>query len=152
MSSRFTEYYYKNIEKIKAKQRLRYQLLSKEERKQQYQLKKEKHKQYYAINKDKITIKKKRYYAINKEKIKELNKYNSKLRLYGLTKDQYDRLIKRGCGICKEHWKLCIDHNHSTGKVRGVLCNSCNLGIAHLKESTKLLASATRYLKRKELF
>jgi len=77
------------------------------------------------------------------------DKYNAIKRLYGLSKDQYDGLIGRGCGICGEHWKLCVDHNHSTGKVRGVLCNSCNLGIANLKESTKLLASATRYLKRK---
>ena len=41
---------------------------------------------------------------------------------------------------------LSVDHNHKTGEVRGLLCNSCNTGIGKLGDSTKVLQSAITYL------
>jgi hypothetical protein len=48
------------------------------------------------------------------------------------------------CGIAKE--KMCIDHDHVTGVVRGVLCNDCNLALGGFEDSSTLLASALNHL------
>jgi Recombination endonuclease VII len=53
------------------------------------------------------------------------------------------------CAICHQPMtKMCSDHNHETGRWRGVLCNSCNGGIGLLKDSIETLESAIAYLKR----
>ena len=55
------------------------------------------------------------------------------------------------CAICGEpeppYERLHIDHDHRTGVIRGLLCNNCNRGIGHLKESIPSLRAAIRYLK-----
>ena len=43
---------------------------------------------------------------------------------------------------------LSVDHCHTTGKVRGLLCQSCNTGIGLLKEDTKLFMAAIEYLEK----
>lgn len=84
----------------------------------------------------------------------------AQLRLRGLTPDAY--LAMRAaqedcCAICKKHesslhhmrgtWKrLVIDHDHSTGMVRGLLCNSCNKAIGLFHDSIPTLRNAIRYL------
>ena len=62
------------------------------------------------------------------------------------------------CAICNEMetWKnkhgdirpLAIDHDHSTGKVRGLLCTSCNALLGHAKDKISVLENAIKYLKR----
>jgi Recombination endonuclease VII len=72
---------------------------------------------------------------------------------YGITSKEYDaRFAAQGgvCAICKQppgdnvraHWgaKLCIDHCHDTGTVRGLLCNDCNLAIGYAKTEATALA------------
>jgi hypothetical protein len=54
-----------------------------------------------------------------------------------------------GCDICKKELSLkytVVDHCHITGKVRGLLCNSCNSVIGFAKDSTNILKSAILYL------
>jgi hypothetical protein len=41
---------------------------------------------------------------------------------------------------------FCIDHDHSSGRVRGLLCHSCNLGLGHFKDDLSLIQSAQSYL------
>jgi hypothetical protein len=41
---------------------------------------------------------------------------------------------------------LCVDHSHVTGKVRGLLCHSCNVGLGHFKDDPRFTRSATEYL------
>lgn len=59
---------------------------------------------------------------------------------------------KNKCKICKSDapgstgW--CVDHDHLTGIVRGILCHGCNKGIGLLKESCEVIEAASNYLKR----
>lgn len=75
------------------------------------------------------------------------------LQRYGLTQDDFDRLVERQggvCAICKEpcptNQRLSVDHDHETGEVRGLLCRRCNAGIGHFQERLDLLREAVRYL------
>ena len=53
------------------------------------------------------------------------------------------------CAICKEYRdRLCVDHNHLTGKIRGLLCKDCNQGIGFLRDNIKLLENSIKYLER----
>ena len=58
------------------------------------------------------------------------------------------------CAICggKEiaNRGLCVDHNHSTGKVRGVLCLNCNAGIGNFRENIDVMLNAIKYLKNND--
>jgi hypothetical protein len=73
---------------------------------------------------------------------------------YGITIEEYNHLLKkqRGrCAICKlsedEHTNsLAVDHCHSTGKVRGLLCTSCNVALGHFKDKPLLMYKAVLYL------
>lgn len=55
------------------------------------------------------------------------------------------------CAICGERPKrrrLAVDHCHQTGRVRGLLCYSCNVGIGALRDSPDVIRSAIAYLRR----
>ena len=73
---------------------------------------------------------------------------------YNLTIDDYDQLLldqNGSCAICNGSetghlGRFVVDHDHLTGKVRGLLCWSCNVGIGHLKDNPKILVSAANYL------
>ena len=75
---------------------------------------------------------------------------------YGLTEDQYDALLGRqggGCAICgatepgrKGDRNFCVDHDHRTGAMRGLLCHRCNQAIGHLKDSPDFCRQAAKYL------
>jgi hypothetical protein len=70
---------------------------------------------------------------------------------YRMGQDQYDQMTRDQdgkCAICGMASMLCVDHNHSTGKIRGLLCTSCNAGIGLLKDSAEVLMSAAKYLER----
>ena len=81
---------------------------------------------------------------------------------FGMTVEQYDDLLiaqgnvcaictkpetsRSGAGVIK---RLAVDHNHSTGKVRGLLCENCNRGLGLFKEDEGIMQSAISYLKEK---
>ncbi|QDF15385.1 endonuclease VII [Gordonia phage Mollymur] len=71
---------------------------------------------------------------------------------YGITALEFDRMVEgqgSACGICREvkpPSDLVVDHDHTTGRVRGLLCNSCNTGIGLLREDPKILSSAIDYV------
>lgn len=77
---------------------------------------------------------------------------------YGLTLEQYEQIVANQdgkCAICRVDnsqsfgkEKLCIDHSHSTGKVRGILCHKCNLILGFANDDPTLLRAAVDYLER----
>ncbi|MDQ2650901.1 MAG: endonuclease VII domain-containing protein [Actinomycetota bacterium] len=76
-------------------------------------------------------------------------------RTYGLTADQVDEMLERqsgGCAVCgvlpDTLGKLHLDHCHGTGAIRGLLCQSCNQAIGHLRDDPELLRKAAEYLER----
>ena len=75
-----------------------------------------------------------------------------RLALYDLHEDDYMRLKEEQdncCFICSADFsevKDHIDHCHTTGQVRGLLCNSCNSGIGMFKDNPELLEKAITYL------
>lgn len=66
---------------------------------------------------------------------------------YGLTAKQADTM-KTECEFCKVTVDLHIDHCHTTGKVRGVLCTNCNRGLGHFQENPALLRLAAEYIEK----
>ena len=75
---------------------------------------------------------------------------------YGITLDEYDRMAEaqdHKCAICHSTdpkgngSRFAVDHDHKTGKVRGLLCGPCNMGIGKLGDDIALLTAAIEYLK-----
>ena len=71
--------------------------------------------------------------------------------IYGITVEIYNKMRenqKGKCAICESHVKktMNIDHCHETGKIRGLLCWNCNIGIGYLKHNNKILSNAIKYL------
>jgi hypothetical protein len=85
-----------------------------------------------------------------------------KLKLFGMTAEDYDQMFEAQggvCAICKKpeclptRWgsfssRLPIDHDHQTGRVRGLLCHSCNKALGLFKDSPDVLQAAADYLRR----
>jgi hypothetical protein len=78
---------------------------------------------------------------------------------YGLTPEDYNIMLERQgslCALCGatplsvHHRKLVVDHDHVTGRVRGLLCHNCNLVLGHLGDDVNLMKRAIAYLQRAE--
>lgn len=72
----------------------------------------------------------------------------SRFARYRIRQEEYDALLERQlgtCAICKARPPRCVDHDHGTGVVRGLLCQSCNTGL-HMFEDERLLQAAKAYL------
>ena len=100
-------------------------------------------KNYYDKNKNRILGQSKEYFR------------NVKMqKLYGLTAEAYNQLLLKQdnrCLICGNHFTIgasraCVDHDHDTRKVRGLLCHRCNSALGLFKESVTILNNALKYL------
>lgn len=112
---------------------------------------------------------KKRYWSLPEEERKQMFRDNNKrltksgwsrqYRLktrFGISLEEYDSMFqeqKGSCAICgtslneSGRKNFSVDHCHSTGKVRGLLCHKCNSGIGFLNDDVNLLEKAISYLK-----
>lgn len=150
-------YYVKNREKIKEKSSLYYlenksKVLKrlKEKHKQNPLPKREYVKKYSMNNPDKPKKYQKTWKEKHPEKRKLYNR-NSKIRAYGISPETYYEMLEQQghkCDICKAkvtRRAMNIDHDHKTGKVRGLLCDGCNLSLGHL-ERKDFVNKALKYL------
>lgn len=94
----------------------------------------------------------KKYYNKNRDEISKKASIKHRMNTYGITEEQYnDILLSQNslCAICKKpnDKTLHVDHNHKTGKIRGLLCSGCNTGIGFFNEDIDSLTNAVKYLK-----
>ncbi len=110
---------------------------------------KEKDLRYYLSNKGKDATKRSNHSELSDDRYL---KYRLK-KLYNLTIEEYNFLVIQQCNLClicgnilTKKIRCCIDHDHITGKVRGLLCNNCNQAIGILNEDIKSLNNMIVYL------
>ncbi len=124
-----------------------------------------KNNEWRKANKGKVAECKRRYAMRNWEAIRkhqreymeahkvEAAEYRRRWNLakrYGITLEQYaDMWDRQGglCGVCRlNRKKMVVDHDHDTGKVRGILCQRCNVSIGGLGDNVDGVMRAVRYL------
>lgn len=122
-------------------------------------------RQQYAADPDKEKARYYKWRINNKEAKKEFTRkwqkanpeklLAAKLKWhYKMSLEQYKSMFVAQdgkCKICKQEpsgsKRLCVDHNHVNGQIRGLLCDKCNRGIGLLKDNPILLESAAKYLR-----
>lgn len=115
-------------------------------------------KKYRTKHKDREKLRHKKYNTEHREKVRQQQRNWVLLRKYGMTVDDYNKLqIKQQgkCAICgcSDYGKtgaksFAVDHNHGTGKVRGLLCFRCNAALGNFEDNPELLRSALAYLEK----
>ena len=94
----------------------------------------------------------KEFRSKNKKDPRELNRLYQKKYKYGLSKEDYYSLFEtqqNKCAICGDSFdetKAFVDHDHQSGKVRGLLCTRCNTLLGMAKDNVEILKSAIKYL------
>ena len=99
----------------------------------------------------KIKVYSKRHYWENREK----NLSDKRYKKYGITQEEYLRIVRLQeykCAVCFKEDKinLSVDHNHKTGKLRGIICNRCNMALGNVGDSPQVLRSLANYLEKHE--
>lgn len=102
--------------------------------------------------------------GIVESQCRECNSYSSKMQRFSMTKEEFLALLAsqdNKCKICKidhEEWRsanngkmFAIDHCHTHGHIRGLLCSWCNKGLGHFKDNTTLLQTAIEYLRHNDI-
>ncbi|AZV02150.1 putative endonuclease VII [Pectobacterium phage Arno162] len=113
-------------------------------------------RKYFKANHDKVREARREYYKTNPDKKREKALKNK----YKIGLDKYEAMLARQGGVCaicgnlekaydtryKVLRRLAVDHCHTTGVVRGLLCSACNIGIGKMRDSPELLRKAADYL------
>lgn len=93
----------------------------------------------------------------NEKSISNNNSLEKRVKKFGITVTQYEDMItsqNNSCAICKKHKddftgrgkNFHIDHCHTSGKVRGLLCSNCNTGLGQFKDNVQYLENAIQYV------
>src|SRR5262245_12914083 len=121
---------------------------------------------YYQANRQELRERGNAYYQANKEGIQERARGSRQARKqandpalrsgelkrrYGLSAAEYEALLAEqggACAICRKRSeeRLCVDHCHLTGTIRGLLCRKCNTALGYLKDDQASLVAALAYL------
>ena len=126
---------------------------------QEYQdWKRHKKSEYQRVQRDKLIAEGKRPAPKYRHGNRKQSTYEGHLRRqYGIDLEQFARMYEQqghACAVCFVHLPLDgskelvphVDHCHTTGKVRGLLCHSCNIGVGMLKDDPARLRQAANYL------
>ena len=108
-------------------------------------------REWQAANPEKLRAKSERFAELGKKRVSDRKSYLK--RTYGLTVDDYDRMLESqggGCAICgrapRNDIALHVDHCHHTGAIRGLLCFRCNNALGDLDHDLDLFRAAVAYL------
>jgi len=115
-------------------------------------------KAYRERSPEQIALRKREWRLNNLERVQN----NRLITNYGITLEHYLKLLEEQGGVCricrdpetrsitasKKPMNLVVDHDHFSGRVRGLLCSACNVGIGHLRESPNFLRAAADYLEQ----
>ena len=108
-------------------------------------------KEWQVANPERVVANREAFIASGGKKVADRRSHLK--RKYGMTLEEYDAMLEAqggGCFICgrppREDISLHVDHDHSSGKVRGILCFCCNNALADFREDPALLAKAAAYL------
>ena len=128
------------------------------------QKRKEHAKKYYEKNKEACKERTKEHPSCiaarekyrSKPETKEKDRNRRLLQNYGLTNQDYELMLKgqkfccAGCGLHQNDLekKLNVDHDHATGKVRGLLCGNCNRALGLVKDNFETLVRLQAYLRK----
>ena len=104
-------------------------------------------------NPDKTRAWGKKYHATNPE----ASHREQLMHHYGMRIEDYNQLLHKQGGVCAvcgslpilekgRRRRLAVDHDHSTGEIRGLLCGLCNRGLGQFRDSSEILEKAIRYL------
>ena len=108
-------------------------------------------RKYYLAHKKEIIEKERKRYRANLSKIQD---YQMRYR-YGIGMEEYKSILSaqgNKCAICgstkanRKSDRMHIDHNHSTGKIRGLICSNCNTALGLVKDSIETLGRMIEYL------
>lgn len=94
-----------------------------------------------------------RWVTNNPDRHKAIQKRSRLWRAFGLTMENYFGMLEGQQGVCaickqppKEGTFLAVDHNHQTGKIRGLLCWRCNSSMGKFNDDARLIRRAAEYL------
>lgn len=105
----------------------------------------------YIKHREKRLAQKREYYTRKKEEIKS----KRRVVVYGMTTEEIDKLLESQgyvCAICRtdkpEGRGFSVDHDHTTGKVRGILCGKCNSMLGLGRDDPNILSAGAEYLRK----
>jgi hypothetical protein len=113
---------------------------------------------YYAKHKELYKARAKAWRAANPR----LHAHNALVSKYGMSMDEYEALLAKQKGVCAicsnpetrarkgKVYRLHIDHDHQTGRIRALLCHHCNAGLGHFRDDVETMAKALAYLRKKK--
>lgn len=107
-------------------------------------------RKYREQNREKVREASRKYAAAHREKVSALGRQAK----YGISEECYRTMMTTQgghCAICGNggngNGNLCVDHDHVSGEVRGLLCVPCNAGLGSFRDNPILFQEAIRYLK-----
>lgn len=122
---------------------------------EQHNAAKKRYKERHPEYAQKCIDRAKRWYEQNREHVKQRSRAWRLKDEFGITASEYDELLQKQNGVCaicrkennRKGQRLHVDHEHTLGKVRGLLCNNCNLGLGYLQDSPDILLVASEYVR-----
>lgn len=117
-------------------------------------------KRRYKRKKKEILAYASRWHKINRKLHPDKYKHQKLMADYGLSLQEFNELREKQnykCKICSVHENklpkaICVDHDHITGKIRGLLCESCNKLLGNAKDNIFLLNKAIEYLNENNIY
>ncbi len=111
---------------------------------------------YYRSRREELIARRReRWWSDPEFRARQVARFREKrhMLMYGLTAEDYQRLLAAqngACAVCNEksERRLCVDHCHATGEVRGLLCSNCNTAIGLLDDDPDRMLAAALYVLR----